>query len=235
MMDMQITIANQFNGPPTSGNGGYSAGMLGRLIDGPATVRLHAPPPLDTPLDVVDTGEGLAARHGETLVMSAKTGALRQGLPTPPSLEAARHGRESYAGFTEHGFPSCFVCGPERTPGDGLCIYTGDVEGFRGVTDVWMPDVAFADENGLMPPEIIWAAMDCPSYFSIPGEAKPALLGSMTAAVNSQPAAGEPVIVASWHERSDGRKHYTGTALFTQDGDCLAQADTLWIELKPNA
>ena len=42
-----VSIPSRFNGPPLSGNGGYSCGVLAAFIDGPAQVRLHVPPPLD--------------------------------------------------------------------------------------------------------------------------------------------------------------------------------------------
>ena len=46
-MDRSVIIPSRFNGPPDSGNGGYSCGVLAAFIDGPARVRLHVPPPLD--------------------------------------------------------------------------------------------------------------------------------------------------------------------------------------------
>ena len=42
-MSTQVTIPARYNGPPDSGNGGYSCGVLAAFIDGPARVRLHSP------------------------------------------------------------------------------------------------------------------------------------------------------------------------------------------------
>ena len=47
MIPASLSIPARFNGPPASGNGGYSCGVLAACVAGPARVRLHAPPPLD--------------------------------------------------------------------------------------------------------------------------------------------------------------------------------------------
>jgi hypothetical protein len=47
-----MIIAGRFNGPPGSGNGGYSAGVFAGGSASEITLRL--PPPLDTPLSIVD-------------------------------------------------------------------------------------------------------------------------------------------------------------------------------------
>ena len=230
-----IRIPSRFNGPPTSGNGGYSAGALARLIDGPALVSLRSPPPLDTDIVVTDSGERLEARHQDALIMYAYPQAPQGKAPPPPPLEVARRGPESFDARA-HPLPTCFVCGPSRATPDGLELFTGRVDGFDGVADVWTPTADLADETGLVRPEVVWAALDCPSYFSIPagtdsGERRLALLGSICARVDRRPAPGAPTIVVGWHRRSDGRKHLTASALFSVEGALLAQADTLWVEL----
>ena len=46
-----VRIDGRFCGPARSGNGGYSAGLLGsELGNGPVQVTLRLPPPLDTAL-----------------------------------------------------------------------------------------------------------------------------------------------------------------------------------------
>ena len=47
-----MIIESRYKGPPTSGNGGWTAGTVAALIDGPAEVTLRTPPPLETPLSV---------------------------------------------------------------------------------------------------------------------------------------------------------------------------------------
>jgi hypothetical protein len=67
-----LTVPSRFNGPPTSGQGGYSAGTLAAHLDGPAAVSLRRPVPLDEALEVraedgaKPGGDGVQyPRHGE--------------------------------------------------------------------------------------------------------------------------------------------------------------------------
>lgn len=230
--DTSFTIASRFNGPPASGNGGYSAGLAAAFIDGPAAVELRAPPPLETALDVVRLEAGLDVRRGETLIMRAWPDVPVLTAPPAPPLAAARLGRATYPGPEAHGLPTCFVCGPSRAPGDGLCIFAGPVDGFDGVADVWTPDDSLADAEGRVRPEFLWAALDCPSAFAITGNDNLMLLGRICARIDAAPRVGEDLMITGWHDRSEGRKHFTGSALYSASGDLLAQADTLWIELK---
>ena len=43
-------ISERFRGPPRSGNGGYVCGRMARHLQGTVSVRLKAPPPLNTEL-----------------------------------------------------------------------------------------------------------------------------------------------------------------------------------------
>ena len=230
----QIRIPAQFNGPPDSGNGGYAAGCLAAFIDGPAMVELRAPVPLETDLPVSETDTGLEIHHEGHLVMRASH-AMPQLAPPPfPGLTLAERGHETFPTAEEHGIPGCFVCGPLRKQGDGLCLFTGRLEETGTALDVWTPLDVFGDGNGHVRPEIVWAALDCPSAFAIDDADNLMLLGRITARIDRLPPIGQPVIVVGWQARRDGRKHFAGTALFAEDGSLLAQADTLWIELKPH-
>ena len=42
----EIVVPGRFNGPPKSGNGGYSCGILAAHLPGTCKVRLRSPPPL---------------------------------------------------------------------------------------------------------------------------------------------------------------------------------------------
>ena len=67
-----LTIPSRFNGPAGVGNGGYVCGRIAAYVDGPATVTLRRPPPLDTPLEVERDDEGsVRVRHGRTLIGEA--------------------------------------------------------------------------------------------------------------------------------------------------------------------
>src|SRR5215470_8525673 len=123
-----VTIVKRFCGPAVSSNGGYFCGLVSALSHDTRTVRLMKPPPLDTSLDVVEQEGGvIAIRHGDSVIGQSRPAVLQLDPPVPPSyvetLDASLH----YAGFKDHPFPTCFVCGPQRTRGDGLRVFAGPV------------------------------------------------------------------------------------------------------------
>ncbi|MEZ5999595.1 hypothetical protein [Hyphomonas sp.] len=228
-----ITIASAFNGPPSSGNGGYAAGVLSRLFETPHTVRISAPIPLDTPLAVTRQKDKLVAASGETPILTARPGGVTLTPPAPPSLEAALKAAETPTYFGAGGASTCFVCGRNRKEGDGLHIHCGRLGDKLEAATVWTPHVNFDDGTEHVRPEYVWAALDCPGGFALPEIETTYLLGEMSAAQHKPVPVGQPVIVHAWHEWTKGRKHFAGTSLHAADGTLLAQADTLWIELTP--
>src|SRR5689334_504274 len=59
---VSVVIDRRFNGPPASGQGGYSAGLLAERIPSDcAAVSLRLPPPLDTPLEIEERDDGTVA------------------------------------------------------------------------------------------------------------------------------------------------------------------------------
>src|SRR5215212_41709 len=120
-----LTIDRRFRVAAQSCNGGYVCGRIARHVPGVATVRLAFPPPLDTPLHI-DVTDGVARlMSGTTLVGEGRAAQLDIETPAPVSFEAASESSKHYHGFDHHTFPSCFVCGPLRQPGDGLRIFAG--------------------------------------------------------------------------------------------------------------
>ena len=234
----KIVIAQQFCGPPNSGNGGYVCGVLARDIEGAATSVLRARVPLDLDLD-------LARSEGAAVMTDAAGGLIGRGdaasldlaPPPPPSLEAARRAMAAYAAHDQRIHPICFTCGPERVDGDGLRVFAGQVEGAPAghVACVWTPHAAFAAADGLARTEVIWAALDCPGFFAwVAKEGRHgALLGTMTGEVIRRPRAGEDCIVTAWPLTREGRKETAGVALFAADGELLARAHQVWIMSVP--
>ncbi len=93
----QLQIPARFNGPPNSGNGGYSCGLVALHIAGAARVRLHSPPPLDTNLAVHVNSDGTVHfLDGETLVASGAPAALDMEVPRAPTLEQARRATRDF-------------------------------------------------------------------------------------------------------------------------------------------
>ena len=82
-------IERRFRGPPESGNGGYSCGVLAEGVSGVATVTLRLPPPLDRPLTLSGDGEQSRLTDGERIVGVATRSALDLEVPEAPGLEAA--------------------------------------------------------------------------------------------------------------------------------------------------
>ncbi|MCG8506589.1 MAG: hypothetical protein MI755_18435 [Sphingomonadales bacterium] len=227
-----ITIAGRFNGPPNSGNGGYVCGRLGLLFDGPAEVTLKKPPPLDMAMSVARDDGGISLMDGDGVVAEAGPALVDLAIPEPPDLETARAAVQHYTGFGLHAFPTCFVCGPERRPGDGLCIFPGKVAGGDLVAAPWTPDASLADEAGGIDPVHVWAALDCPGYFAVADVGEAAVLGRMAAEVPGVPAVGETCVVIGWAIGGEGRKLHSGTAVFGADGRLIGKARATWIKLQ---
>ncbi len=226
-------IAERFRGPPDSGNGGYTCGLIARHMDGPARVVLRTPPPLDRPIRTVRDGDGVSAFAGDTLVGKAVPAEVKIDLPPIPDADGLAAARRTYLDEAgHHAIPGCFVCGPKRSPDEALCLFTGPVPGSRVNADVWTPDEGYAGEDGLARPEFIWAALDCPTAFALRhGDTKLCLLGSLTAEIYRRPAPGETLIAMAWKQRVDGRKNYADGALVDASGKVIAAANAVWIEL----
>jgi len=160
-----LTIPSRFNGPAGVGNGGYVCGRIAAYVDGPATVTLRRPPPLDTPMKVERDGDGsVRVRHGRTLIgEAAPSPAGPVEIPATVSLADAGAAARGARYFTDPVFPDCFVCGMNRRPGDGLRIFPGPVAGLGLWAAPWTPDRSVADSGGRARAEVVWAALDCPS------------------------------------------------------------------------
>lgn len=228
---MTLTVTRRFRGPADSGNGGYVCGLLaGRIVanagDTAAVVTLRTPPPLDTPLAVVSEGDGaVLLLDGERLVAEAARSRLEVDAVEPVGAERARAASESYAGFAEHPFPECFVCGTARAPGDGLRLFPGGLGDGR-TAGVWTVAREFAGR-----PELVWAALDCPGAWTADIEGRPMVLGRMTAAASASPEADEECVVMGQLLGSEGRKTWTATTCYGADGRELGRAHATWITI----
>jgi len=230
-----LLIPARFNGPQRSGNGGYAAGAVATFLGGAVEVSLRSPVPLDTALDVTE-GEGGALRvsDGGTLVAEARAVDLDLETPGPVSVEEARRAVALYRGLEDGEFSHCFVCGRARE--DCLGVFAGAVEGRDVVASTWTPPEWAADEDGRVRPELIWAVLDCPTYFAAYRETEElpiAFLARLTARIEAPVLAGEEHVVMAWPLGADGRKHQAGSAVLNADGEALAVAQALLIEPRP--
>lgn len=226
----EITIASRFRGPDQSGNGGYVCGLLVRELPGDAVVRLQSPPPLDTPLQIRQQDETLELLQDDKVLAIARSTELQLEIPDcPPFAEAVIAGTR-YSGFHQHPYPGCFVCGPNRRAGDGLRIFAGATTGQEVLAAPWIPHASLAGDDGQVRSEFLWAALDCPGAFTFqPPEGWTMLLGELSAHIEASVAPGEECVVLAWDLGSEGRKHYTGTALYNANGDNIAYARGTWI------
>lgn len=241
-MTESLVIAPSFCGPPGSGNGGYVCGRIAGYLDGPATVTLRRPPPLALSMAVEhDHTDSVRVLDGGTLVAEA-TGlldSLVMELPGPVSLPEARAAGTRCrlrAHPEEHPFPTCFVCGPDRNPGDGLRILVGPVAGRELSADVWYPDETLAGSDGYLRPEFLWAALDCPGGIGAMGDTAPDglpfVLGQLSVRQLGPVRTSEPHVVIGWRLSGEGRKILAGSALFTADGQAVGVARATWIRLR---
>ena len=103
----------------------------------------------------------------------------------------------------------------------------------------WTPPADFAGAEGTVAPEIVWAALDCPT--SAPGMNSPGpdgtvlpiVLARLGVELHGPVRAGTEHVVTSWELSRDGRKREAGAALYDDGGGLLASARALWIELRP--
>jgi len=228
-----VRVENQFRGPPDSGNGGYVCGLLAEHIDGCAQVRLQAPPPLDRDLSITRADDdSIMLMDGLRTIATARPSQLELDVPPAPSEAAAIEGSKNYTGFDHHWFPGCFVCGPQREPGDGLRIFAGCAEGSDQVLSPWIPHQSLNDGSGLVALRFIWAALDCPGAFAAMGRSgDPLVLGTLTVEIDRPVPVEEHCVIAGWLIAKEGRKHYCGTAIYSECGEVCARASAIWIRI----
>ncbi|GAA3725993.1 acyl-coenzyme A thioesterase PaaI-like protein [Spinactinospora alkalitolerans] len=232
----ELTAASRFNGPPGSANGGYVSGLLARRLGGAAAeVTLRRPPPLDTPMAVRrGDADGLLLLDGDALIAEAVPAPEPAERVGPVPFDVAEEARQRFRGLTGHPFPTCFTCGTDREPGDGLRLHAGPIVAGESECDtvacVWTPHPSLASEGAAtVPDEMVWAALDCPGGWSSDVSGRPMVLGRMTAAVGEPPTIGRPHVVVGRLLAVEGRKAFTASALYGADGTVMAAANAVWI------
>jgi hypothetical protein len=226
-----LTIPARFNGPAGSGNGGFSAGELAGFLPAESTVEvtLRVPPPLDTELRVQVDSKHARAYDGDVLVAEAVL-VDNDLLPVPTvGFDQAADAATRFDGFRDHPFTTCFVCGTERPGQDGLALYAGAIRP-GPPTRVGTPFVPRADVD--LDPTLVWAALDCPGGWSIGLAGRRAVLGRMAARVFAVPTVGERCVVTAECDSWQGRKAFSRSTAYGEDGRTLGVARATWIELR---
>ncbi|QIG41447.1 hypothetical protein G5V58_00470 [Nocardioides anomalus] len=220
----ELVVPSRFRGPARSGNGGWSAGALAALAPWPVvTVRLSAPPPLEAPMPVAEVDGALVASYDGSEVLRATEGDHEPEPVAPVPAEQARAAEARYPGLAHHPFPTCFVCGTGREPGDGLRIFSGPLDGVGRSAATWTP----SDTS----PAIAWAALDCPGAWAADIGERLMVLGTMTARVDRLPEVGAAHVVVGEKRGEQGRRTMTATSLYDADGALVGAAEQVWISV----
>jgi hypothetical protein len=236
-MPEPLTIPARFNGPPSSANGGYASGRVAALVGAEeVAVSLRLPPPLERPLEVTRDGDRVELRDGDgALVAEGEPETLGLDVPDAVSPDdaaaASEAGRERWS--ANHPFRTCVVCGPDRQPHDGLCVFPGELhDGIFAAP--WTPDESVGNGNGEVRPECVWAALDCPTSAPVAnfGNGPPMVLARLTARLAASVKVGERHSLVSWPLAVEGRKRHAACALFDSEGRLLCASRALWIELR---
>jgi len=227
----KITIHQHYCGPSESGNGGYTSGLFAKQLDFSAEITLRIPPPLDEELTISEKDGKAFLMQGKTLVAEAKSVDFDLEIPTPPTFAEAKAASKNYEGFEDAPFHNCFVCGADRKVGEGLNIYAGKTES-QQVAAPWIPTENLSTDGKTVDSEYIWAALDCPGAWAVIAPPEVIVLGRFAVKTIQDVLVNEKHIVMGWGMERDGRKIYTGTAIFTETGTLCAYGKGTWIALK---
>lgn len=237
MTSRELTIGARFAGPPRSGNGGYTAGRLAAHLGSAAepvneavSVTLRQPPPLDLSMRVVSDAKEARLTSGDVVIATATRGRFAQDPVAPVEAGVAEQAQSTYRGFANHPFPGCFSCGPDRELGDALRLAPGLVEPGRTAC-IWVPDPSLAAEPAAEAAaiEFVWAALDCPGGWTSDLDARPLVLGRITATSDRPARLGRPHVVVGELVGEEGRKTFTATAVYDDTGHVVGRAEHVWI------
>jgi hypothetical protein len=101
------------------------------------------------------------------------------------------------------------------------------------VASLWTPSPGLAGSSGSVAPEFVWAALDCPGYFAAVKTGQAALLGTFAVSIDAPLEIGQQHIVIGWPIGHEGRKYFSGTAVFDLDGNQMATGKAIWITIEP--
>lgn len=236
-MSEELVIERRFRGPRESANGGYACGLLAAAFRplGPAEVTLHAPPPLDRPLTRSRVDGGAELRDGEALVAAGEPlDRFELELVDPVAIDAAEAACRRSPMREQHPYSECFVCGPDRDPGDGLRVTAGPVEGRDVVAAPFAPGPSLPRSDGSIAPETVWSVLDCPSGIAVMllQDSGRSLLGRMAARLLAPVEMGRTYVAVGWPVAREGRKLDAASALYDDRGEPVAYARARWIEVR---
>jgi hypothetical protein len=231
----RLTIDPRYNGPNTSGNGGWVAGNLARLLGTESvSVTLRAPAPLAVPMLVRRRDDGtILLENDGALIAEAGLAPLELAVPKAPDSDEANAAGVMAQKVSVQGangpYARCFGCGLARS--DGLRIVPGPVGEAGMVATSWIAP-SLADASGELSVEATWAALDCSAGFAWMHRlaAGTAIVTARMIAVIDQPLqVGHRYTVIGWPIAREGRKLHAGTAIFDAAGKVQARSRQLWL------
>jgi hypothetical protein len=236
-MSSTIRIAGRFCGPPKSGNGGYSSGMVASLLPGACECTLRKPIPLERDLQTEVSESNARLLDGAELIIEAARTSLAAPERDSIGIDHARRVALTSPAFSNHPFPTCFTCGPDRAEGDGLRIFPGRLpesdESSAIFAAPWIPDPSLTSGGVVVRPEFVWAAMDCPTGFAAGFPWRGTLVTGRLAVEQVAPVYPvRPYVVMSWATGNEGRKFHAAAALYSAAGELCAKARATWIKLE---
>lgn len=240
-------LSRWHQGPTDSGQGGWTAHRLVRAMNGPATVAIKAPIPLETDLHIVasdtapDTSAGapdrpwrLVADGGATILEATDwVPDVPDTAPVTIADAVAARGRFPLPG-DDHPVPYCFSGGLES---DSMRVHCGPVGDGRFATDWTVPDWAVGP-SGTVDDGALWAAIDCAAawYVCCEGEIRVGVTAQLAVEVVRPLQPGATYALVAWagdweSGRWDGRKRGAASAAFDDQGNCVARSRSFWIAL----
>jgi hypothetical protein len=230
-----LIIDPRYNGPNTSGNGGWVAGSLAHLLGAASvSVSLRAPVPLAVPMSVLWQGDGgVTLDHDGTLIADAGLAPLELDVPKAPDPDEAKAAGVTAQKMSTQAangpYARCFGCGLARS--DGLRIVPGPI-GSEGIVAANWTAPRLAGDGGRLSVEATWAALDCSAGFAWMhrlAAGTPIVTARMTAVIDQALVAGDRYTVIGWPILQEGRKLHAGTAIFDATGKVQARSRQLWL------
>lgn len=230
-MTHSLKIDKRFNGPPNSGNGGYTAGLIASKLRFNPEITLRIPPPLAQEMQLKVQADSAVLMHQDVLVAEAKVTDFQLTIPPAITFAEASEAIQKSKTYDAVLIPSCFVCGSARKRGDGLAIHPGNI-GPQKVAAPWTPYENLGDESGKVKTAFIWSALDCPGAWAIQDSTQLYLLGRMAAKEVMPIKINTSYLIMGWVLGTEGRKTWTGTAIYDEEGKVAAFAKATWISVK---
>jgi hypothetical protein len=206
------------------------------VIDEPVTIRIAAPVPLETDLEIrsepgrwrlVDPKD-----DPDTFILEATP--CEPAFPsTPPvAVEAAAQAKNGFVyAKNGHPVPFCFSCGLHE---QSMEVHAGPLGDGRVATD-WRPPEWAVEANGAVLPGVIWGALDCAAgwYVSADGSSMLAFTVQYAVEIVCPLLPGARYAIVAWNGDGppewQGRKRTAASAAFDEHGNLVAQSKSLWV------